>query len=129
MTGTGDGYEGGRTLTQQLIKLSVFSTKRSDQTLRRKAQEAWLANEVQQKYSKLHFLEYYINKVFMNYGQYGMSTGAKFYFNKRLKLLSLRQTAFTSGHAQSPAGYDPYEYPQKATQRRKRVIERMLRDN
>lgn len=52
MTGTGDGLQGGSTLTQQLIKLSVFSTKSSDQTLRRKAQEAWLAMQVQQKYSK-----------------------------------------------------------------------------
>ncbi len=128
MTGTGDGLQGGSTLTQQLIKLSVFSTKSSDQTLRRKAQEAWLAMQVQQKYSKDQILEYYINKVFMNYGQYGMSTGAKFYFNKSLKDLSLAQTAFIAGLPQSPAGYDPYEYPQKATQRRNAVIDAMLRD-
>ncbi|EPC12139.1 PBP1A family penicillin-binding protein [Lacticaseibacillus paracasei] len=128
ITGTSDGLQGGSTLTQQLIKLSVFSTKSSDQTLRRKAQEAWLAMQVQQKYSKDQILEYYINKVFMNYGQYGMSTGAKFYFNKSLKDLTLAQTAFIAGLPQSPAGYDPYEYPQKATQRRNAVIDAMLRD-
>jgi len=128
LTGTSDGLQGGSTLTQQLIKLSVFSTKSSDQTLRRKAQEAWLAMQVQQKYSKDQILEYYINKVFMNYGQYGMSTGAKFYFNKSLKDLTLAQTAFIAGLPQSPAGYDPYKYPQKATQRRNAVIDAMLRD-
>ncbi|TOK86946.1 hypothetical protein CGI09_29940, partial [Vibrio parahaemolyticus] len=37
-------------------------------------------------------------------------------------------TAFIAGLPQSPAGYDPYEYPQKATQRRNAVIDAMLRD-
>lgn len=35
--------QGGSTLTQQLVKLSVFSTAASDRTFKRKAQEAWLA--------------------------------------------------------------------------------------
>jgi penicillin-binding protein 1A len=129
VTGKSDGLQGGSTLTQQLIKLSVFSTKASDQTIKRKAQEAWLAMQVEQKYSKSQILEYYINKVWMDNNQYGMATAAKYYFSKDLKDLSLPQTALLAGMPQSPAGYDPYTHPQAAKERRDAVISAMLRDN
>ncbi|WP_336402211.1 PBP1A family penicillin-binding protein [Lacticaseibacillus pabuli] len=122
------GLQGGSTLTQQLVKLSFFSTRASDQTLKRKAQEAWLALKVEQRFSKQQILEYYVNKVYMNYGQYGMGTAAHYYFGKDLRHLSLAQTAFIAGLAQSPVGYDPYKAPQKATDRRNLVIDAMLRD-
>jgi penicillin-binding protein 1A len=69
----------------------VFSTKASDQTLRRKAQEAWLAMQVAQKYSKAQILEYYINKVWMDNNQYGMATASKYYYSKDLSKLNLRK--------------------------------------
>ncbi|WP_461214276.1 PBP1A family penicillin-binding protein [Lacticaseibacillus sp. GG6-2] len=129
ITNRSNGLEGGSTLTQELIKLSVFSTKASDQTLRRKAQEAWLAMQVAQKYSKSQILEYYINKVWMDNNQYGMATASKYYFSKPLKDLSLAQTAMLAGMPQSPAGYDPYNHPNAAKDRRDDVINAMLRDS
>ena len=78
ITGNSNGIQGGSTLTQQLIKLSVFSTKASDQTLKRKAQEAWLAVKLEQKFSKEQILEFYINKVYMDNAQVGMGTAAKY---------------------------------------------------
>lgn len=119
--------QGGSTLTQQLIKLSVFSTKASDQTLKRKAQEAWLAIKVEQQFSKKQILEFYINKVYMNYGQYGMGTAAQYYYGKSLSHLTLAQTAFIAGLAQAPVGYDPFVHPAAATTRRNEVIAAMLR--
>ncbi|WP_155287182.1 PBP1A family penicillin-binding protein [Lacticaseibacillus zhaodongensis] len=121
------GLQGGSTLTQQLVKLSVFSTKTSDQTLKRKAQEAWLAMKVEQRFSKEQILEFYINKVYMNYGQYGMGTAANYYYGKSLNQLSIAQTAFIAGLAQAPVGYDPFEHPTAATTRRNEVINAMLR--
>ncbi|WP_225047206.1 transglycosylase domain-containing protein [Lacticaseibacillus kribbianus] len=129
VTGNSAGLQGGSTLTQQVVKLSVFSTKVSDQTLRRKAQEAWLAVKVEQSYSKEQILEFYINKVYMNYGQRGMATGAQFYYGKDLGQLDLAQTAFIAGLGQSPSGYDPYVYPERAKTRRDAVIDAMLRDS
>ncbi|WP_179395436.1 transglycosylase domain-containing protein [Lacticaseibacillus absianus] len=129
LTGTSNGPEGGSTLTQQLVKLAVFSTKTSDQTLRRKAQEAWLAVKVERQYSKAQILEFYINKVYMNYGQRGMATGAQYYYGKSLSQLNLAQTAFIAGLGQSPAGYDPYTYPDRAKARRDAVIDAMLRED
>ena len=80
---TSGGLQGGSTLTQQLIKLSYFSTNASDQTLKRKAQEAWLAVKLEQQKSKQEILTYYVNKVYMSNGLYGMETVAENYFGKR----------------------------------------------
>ncbi len=127
VTSSGD-LQGASTLTQQLVKLSYFSTKASDQTIKRKAQEAWLAFKVERSYSKSQILEFYINKVYMNHGQYGMATAAKYYYNKSLSQLTLAQTAFIAGLAQAPSSYDPVAHPEAATNRRNQVINAMLRD-
>ena len=97
VTGSSAGLQGGSTLDQQLIKLSFFSTKKSDQTLKRKSQEAWLAMQLDKEYSKEQILTFYINKVFMGYGTYGMETAAKYYYGKSLKNLDLAQTAMIAG--------------------------------
>lgn len=74
------GKQGGSTLTQQLIKLSYFSTKLEDQNLRRKAQEAWMAVQLEQEKSKQEILTYYINKVYMSNGVYGMETASEIFY-------------------------------------------------
>lgn len=122
------GLQGGSTLTQQLVKLSVFSTAASDQTLKRKAQEAWLAIQVERKYSKDQILEFYMNKVYMGNGVYGMQTAAEYYYGKTLDKLNLSQLALIAGMPQSPTNYSPYKYPQYATQRRNNVLQAMVKN-
>ena len=120
------GLQGGSTLTQQLVKLSFFSTKSSDQTIKRKAQEAWLAIKLEKKYSKQEILTYYINKVYMANGLYGMETAAETYFGKELQHLSIAQTALLAGMPQAPNSYDPYQHPKAAKNRRDTVLYTML---
>lgn len=120
------GRQGGSTLTQQLIKLTYFSTSSSDQTLSRKIQEAWLATQLEQKATKQEILTYYINKVYMSNGNYGMQTAARSYYAKDLKDLSLPQVALLAGMPQSPNQYDPYTNPEAALQRRNLVLKEML---
>lgn len=122
LTGSKLGLQGGSTLTQQLVKLSVFSTAASDRTLKRKAQEAWLALKVDHRYPKYKIMEYYVNKVYMGNNAYGMKTAAEFYYNKPLNKLNLPETALLAGMPQSPSLYNPYVYPKYATQRRNRVL-------
>lgn len=117
---------GGSTITQQLVKLTVFSTAASQRTLKRKAQEAWLAMKVQREFSKNQILEFYINKVFMNYGNYGIGTAADFYYGKNLNQLDLAQTALLAGMPNAPVRYDPYVYPAQARYRRNIVLKTML---
>ncbi|HHB0736878.1 TPA: PBP1A family penicillin-binding protein [Enterococcus faecium] len=125
---TSGGLQGGSTLTQQLIKLSFFSTSAEDQTLKRKAQEAWMAVRLEQKKSKQEILTYYVNKAYMSNGLYGMETASEMYFGKKLSELSLPQTALLAGMPQAPSAYDPYVYPDQAKKRRDTVLYTMLQN-
>lgn len=120
-----NSLQGGSTLTQQLIKLTYFSTSTSDQTISRKAQEAWLAIQLEQKATKQEILTYYINKVYMSNGNYGMQTAAQNYYGKDLKNLSLPQLALLAGMPQAPNQYDPYSHPEAAQDRRNLVLSEM----
>lgn len=119
------GLQGGSTLTQQLIKLTYFSTSSSDQTISRKAQEAWLAIQLERTATKQEILTYYINKVYMSNGNYGMQTAAQSYYGKDLKDLSIPQLALLAGMPQAPNQYDPYSHPEEATERRNLVLSEM----
>ena len=125
----GGGLQGASTLTQQLIKLTYFSTSTADQTLSRKAQEAWLAVQLEQKATKQEILTYYINKVYMSNGNYGMQTAAQNYYGKDLKELSLPQLALLAGMPQAPNQYDPYSHPEAALERRNLVLSEMKDQN
>lgn len=120
-----NSLQGGSTLTQQLIKLTYFSTSTSDQTISRKAQEAWLAIQLEQKATKQEILTYYINKVYMSNGNYGMQTAAQNYYGKDLNNLSLPQLALLAGMPQAPNQYDPYSHPEAAQDRRNLLLSEM----
>ena len=123
------GLQGASTLTQQLIKLTYFSTSTADQTISRKAQEAWLAVQLEQKATKQEILTYYINKVYMSNGNYGMQTAAQNYYGKDLKELNLPQLALLAGMPQAPNQYDPYSHPEAALERRNLVLSEMKDQN
>lgn len=122
----GFGAEGGSTITQQLVKLSVFSTKQEDQTLKRKAQEAWLSIQLERKLSKDQILTLYINKVYLSENIYGMGTASEYYFGKPINELSLNEAALLAGMPQAPNAYNPYTNPERAKKRRDRVLAMMV---
>ena len=121
------GLQGGSTLTQQLIKLTYFSTSTADQTLSRKVQEAWLAIQLERTATKQEILTYYVNKVYMSNGNYGMQTAAENYYGRDLKDLSIPQLALLAGMPQAPNQYDPYSHPEAALERRNLVLSEMQR--
>ena len=120
--------QGGSTLDQQLIKLAYFSTNTSDQTLKRKSQEMWLSLQMERQYTKQEILTFYVNKVYMGNGYYGMKTAAKSYFGKELGDLSVAQAALLAGIPQAPTQYDPYANPDAAKERRNTVLNEMYED-
>ncbi len=119
---------GASTLTQQLVKLTVFDTTAAQRTLRRKAQEAWLAMKLEQQYTKDQILEFYVNKVYMNYGVYGMETASQYYYGKSLKELTLAQAAVIAGMPNAPVNFDPYVYPDNTAKRRNLVLDAMYKN-
>ena len=120
--------QGGSTLDQQLIKLAYFSTNTSDQTIKRKSQEIWLSLQMERQYTKQEILTFYVNKVYMGNGYYGMKTAAKSYFGKELGDLSVAQAALLAGIPQAPTQYDPYTNPDAAKERRNTVLNEMYED-
>ncbi|WP_161993051.1 penicillin-binding protein 1A [Sediminibacillus terrae] len=115
----GFGSEGASTLTQQVVKRSFLS---SEKTLKRKAQEAWLAVKLEQEYSKQEIFEMYVNKIYFSDNIYGIETAADYYFGKELEELTLPQAALLAGMPQSPNGYNPYDHPERAKERRNIVL-------
>ena len=118
----GQVTQGGSTITQQLVKLAVFSTKKEDQTYKRKIQEIMLALQLERNYSKEQILTYYLNKVYMANNVYGFGTASHYYFNKELSELSLPQVALLAGMPQAPNSYDPYANADQAKERRDLVL-------
>ena len=121
-----DIVQGGSTITQQLVKLSVFSTDFKDQTIERKAQEAWLSLQIEQEYSKDEILTFYLNKLFYSNNVYGAKTASKVFFSKELKDLSIAEAALLAGIPQAPSQFDPYTHPEAAKKRRDTVLSVML---
>lgn len=127
VTNRGQIAGGGSTITQQLVKLSVFSTAREDQTLERKAQEAWLAVQLERQLSKEEILSLYMNKIHMAGNVYGVSTAAEEYYGKHVSELELHEAALFAGMAQAPTRYNPYTNPENAENRRN-VVLNVMRD-
>lgn len=118
----GFGAEGASTLTQQVIKQSVLTPEKS---LERKAQEAWLAYQLEQDYEKEEIFEMYVNKIYYSDSIYGIRTASEYYFDADLADLQLHQAALLAGLPQRPNAYNPYENPELAKERRDIVLRQM----
>ncbi|MFS0657255.1 PBP1A family penicillin-binding protein [Niallia alba] len=119
----GFGSEGASTITQQVVKNFFFN--QPQKTLNRKAQEAWLALELERKYSKEEIFEMYVNKIFMSENMSGVKTAAKVYFDKNLDELTLPEAALLAGMPQAPNAYNPFNNPERAEKRRNIVLSLM----
>lgn len=117
---------GGSTITQQLIKNSIFSTLEEDQTLERKAQEAWLAIQLEQQLSKEQIMTLYLNKLHMGGNVYGVATAAEEYYGKHVSELELHEAAMFAGMPRAPNYYNPYVNEEAAKNRRDTVLQAMV---
>ncbi|SDN84464.1 transglycosylase domain-containing protein [Alkalicoccus daliensis] len=121
----GFGAEGGSTITQQVVKNSLLTAEKS---MDRKIQEAYLALQMEREYSKGEILELYLNKIYFGNGAYGIASAASQYFDKELAELTTVEAALLAGLPQRPAGYDPYQHPDLAEDRRDTVLY-VMREN
>lgn len=114
--------QGGSTITQQLVRAIWLSRER---TLIRKVKELALAVQVERCFTKEEILEMYLNEVCYGHGAYGVKAAAKLYFGKEPKDLTLAECALLAGLPRWPAGYSPFNYPERALARRNMVLEAM----
>ncbi len=101
---TTGSQQGGSTITQQLIKNTVLS---SEQSYKRKIQEAYLAMQLETRYTKAQILECYLNTIYLGENYYGVEVAAQGYFGKSLNELTLRECAMLAGMTNNPYYYNP----------------------
>lgn len=117
-----DEMQGGSTLTQQLVKNSFLSSKRS---IKRKLIEAILAVKVEKKYDKDKILEMYLNQIYWGNRCYGVEKAAHRYFRKQANELDLAQSSLLAGLLKAPEGYSPYSNLEGAKLRQNLVLSKM----
>lgn len=115
--------EGASTITQQLSKNLFFSFKRS---YLRKFRELMVALQIESQYSKREILEAYINQIAMGVGANGIEQASRTFFGKPAFELSLAESALLAGLPKSPTGYNPYLHHDRAKDRQRVVLSRML---
>ncbi len=122
---TGGGLaEGGSTITQQLAKNALLT---QDRTLKRKIQEAFLALQIEQQYSKREILELYLNQIYFGQGAYGVQSAAIVYFGKNVEDLTLSECAILAGIPKSPNYYSPLNNMKASKERQGVVLEQMVK--
>ena len=121
---SGREVQGGSTITQQLAKNAFLTQER---TITRKIKEAFLARELEKRYTKDEILEMYLNHIYFGQGAYGVESAARYYFGKEAKDLSIAESATLAAIPKSPNYFNPFENPQASKERKELVIDQMVK--
>ena len=125
----GNFSQGASTITQQLIKMTIFNggeESTDSERFRRKFQEWYLAIQLEKKLSKKEILEAYLNTINFGRGAYGVEAASERYFNKKAKDLTVSEAAVLASIAQSPSNNNPVDGQEANSRRRQIVLKNML---
>ncbi|MHB8670871.1 MAG: transglycosylase domain-containing protein, partial [Acidimicrobiales bacterium] len=114
--------QGGSTITQQLVKNALLTSKRD---IGRKAKEALLAIRLEDQMTKDQILERYLNTIYFGHGAYGVQAAAETYFGVGVEQLDIGKAAFLAGLIRNPVGTDPVLFPEASRARRNVAIDRI----
>ena len=117
--------QGASTLTMQLARNLFLSAER---TASRKAEEAFLAIQIERAFTKEQIFTLYGNQIYLGSGMYGFEAASQFYFSKHAKDLNLTEAALLAGLPKGPFAYSPLINPEKALRRRNLVLSEMESD-
>ena len=107
---SGREVQGGSTITQQLAKNAFLTQERS---IIRKIKEAFIAKELEHKYTKDEILSMYLNRIYFGQGAYGIESASLYYFDKHVQNLDIAEAATLAAIPKSPNYYNPFENPQE----------------
>ena len=122
--------QGGSTITQQLLKNTVFTTWTEEghnlvKKIKRKIQEQYLALEVTKKFSKDEILLRYMNAINLGQNTLGVESASLRYFGKSCSELTISEAAVIAVITQNPSGYNPISHPDNNARRRKACLDKM----
>ena len=126
----GKKIQGASTITQQLIKNTIFPNWYTEEKnyrakLKRKIKEVGLATQLERSLSKDEILENYLNLIYFGDGQYGIQTAARHYFGKNIWEIDLGEAALLAGLPKWPEEFCPFRSPKVGMERRNWVLHRM----
>ena len=121
---SGREVQGGSTITQQLAKNAFLTQERS---IIRKIKEAFIAKELEHKYTKDEILSMYLNRIYFGQGAYGIESASLYYFDKHVQNLDIAEAATLAAIPKSPNYYNPFENPQESKKRQELVIDQMVK--
>lgn len=121
---SGQEVQGGSTITQQLAKNAFLTQER---TIVRKIKEAFIAKELEHKYTKDEILTMYLNQIYFGQGVYGIESASMYYFGKHVQDLSIAEAATLAAIPKSPNYFNPFENPQASKERKELVIDQMYK--
>jgi len=111
--------QGGSTLTQQVVKNTILTGKKS---IIRKLQEWILAERLEEKYSKNQILEFYFNVTPYGGTLYGAQAASRSFFGKDAKDLDIAESAYLAAIPQLPTYYSPYGNNRSSLDIRKNIV-------
>ncbi|MBI2482686.1 transglycosylase domain-containing protein [Candidatus Uhrbacteria bacterium] len=117
-----DHVQGGSTISQQILKLSVL---RGEHRVIRKAEEALLAGALEARFTKKQLLELYLNTVDLGEGNAGVEAAARELFGKSASTLTLAEAALLVGKIQAPERFSPFCAYQRTRDRQAHVLRRL----
>ena len=122
--------EGASTITQQLLKNTVFTEWTSEESLadkfERKFQEQYLALQLEKVVDKDWILENYLNAINLGQNTLGVGVASERYFGKDVSELTLSECAVLAAITKSPTKYNPITNPENNAERRLTVLTYML---
>lgn len=131
--GVANGFhftEGASTITQQLLKNTVFTDWTSEDSMadkfERKFQEQYLALELEKVVTKDWILENYLNAINLGQNTLGVGVASERYFGKDVSDLTLSECAVLAAITKSPTKYNPISNPENNDDRRLSVLKHML---
>jgi membrane peptidoglycan carboxypeptidase len=111
--------QGGSTITQQLVKNRILTSKRD---VNRKIKEIEDALRLNEKFSKEKIFVEYLNTVYFGSGSYGIKAAASRFFGKPLEQLTIGEAALLAGVISNPTADNPFDSPDVAIRRRADVL-------
>ncbi len=111
--------QGGSTITQQIVKNTLLTQKK---TLTRKIKEWVLALKIEQVMSKEDILAIYLNENPYGGNIYGVEEASKTFFNKEPADLDMAEAAYLAAIPKAPTYYSPYGKNKDKLEERKNIV-------
>lgn len=120
----GSIVQGGSTITQQLAKMLFLKPEKS---LKRKLKEAVLSIQIEKRYTKDEILGLYLNQTYFGTRAFGIEAASQTYFGKSVNELSIGEAALLASLPKAPSQYSPFRNAERSKERRKAVLDSMLK--